>query len=75
MASGTSRRGLRTLPGSLAGRGAPGSPGTGVREPRRGGFYINPSRRGPAVPGGGPGGPSWARVASPERDGGKPLWG
>jgi len=50
--------------------GAPRSPGRGLgpcqgpgprspgsRTPRRGGFYINPSRRGPAVPGGprGPG--------------------
>jgi len=35
-------------------QGAPGDPGNGVpgpRRPRRGGFYINPSRRGPAVPG------------------------
>jgi len=31
-------------------------PGGPRRTPPRGGFYINPSRRGPAVPGGGPGG-------------------
>jgi len=53
-----SRRGLPALP-----RGSPGSrfrapgPRPPRRSPARGGFYINPSRRGPAVPGGGTPGP------------------
>jgi len=34
----------------------------GIWRPARGGFYINPSRRGPAVPGGG-----W--LGSPPREG------
>jgi len=54
----------------------PGLPGSRAR--RRGGFYINPSRRGPAVPGGGSGdrGPGRALRTSP---GGlfppRPGWG
>jgi len=39
------------------------------RGPPEQGFYINPSRRGPAVPAGGSGGPC------PARDGGKPPEG
>jgi len=37
------------------GRGGPGRPRDRSREAPRVGFYINPSRRGPAVPGGFPG--------------------
>jgi len=46
------------------GRGGPGRPRDRSRRPRRVGFYINPSRRGPAVPGRGPGGPE-SRAGAP----------
>jgi len=44
------------------GRGGPGRPRDQSREAPRVGFYINPSRRGPAVPGRGPGVPKVAPV-------------
>jgi len=56
------RRALRTVPGPRRGPPAPGrlgGPDSRTRPLRRGGFYINPSRRGP-VPAGlvwGPTGP------------------
>jgi len=55
---GISDPGVSRIPGGVppppGGRGLR-SPGDRVRTPIREGFYINPSRRGPAVPAGGPG--------------------
>jgi len=53
-------RALRDPGGVWGPSGDPGTPGPRSGTPARGGFYINPSRRGPAVPGGvweGPPGP------------------
>jgi len=57
--------------GALEGPGGPRtrSPGSGTS--REGGFYINPSRRGPAVPRGGPG--DLGVPGGPKRASGRPL--
>jgi len=49
--------------------GVPGAPRDRSRTARRGGFYINPSRRGPAVPGAVPGASGPREGQNPENRG------
>jgi len=54
-------------PGPTQGAGEPGSPVSGIRTPRRGLFYINPSRRGPVPARGSQGSPPLPGRREPRR--------